>query len=72
MDNDIMNTYVMSDIHGEYDKFVLALETIDLKDEDTVFILGDILDRGTGGVKILQHIMYDARFIPILGNHEYK
>ena len=40
-----MATYVMSDIHGMYDLFLDILGQIDLKDDDTLYILGDILDR---------------------------
>ncbi len=31
-------TYVVSDIHGEYDKFVEILDKIGLKDEDTLYM----------------------------------
>ena len=40
-----MATYVVSDIHGEYDMFVELLEKISLREDDTLYILGDILDR---------------------------
>ena len=63
--------YVMSDIHGEYDKFIAALKTIHFNDEDTLYILGDMLDRGKEGIRILQDIMYRSNIIPILGNHEF-
>ena len=32
-----MATYVMSDIHGEYEKYLLMLEKIQLKSDDTLF-----------------------------------
>ena len=38
--------YVMSDIHGEYDKFLEMLQKIDLQDDDTLYILGNVVDRG--------------------------
>lgn len=41
-----MATYVISDIHGEYDMFLDLLEKIGLKEADTLYILGDVLDRG--------------------------
>ena len=40
-----MATYVISDIHGMYNKFVELLNKIKLKDTDTLYILGDVLDR---------------------------
>lgn len=63
--------YVMADIHGDYDKYIQMLELIQLKDEDELYILGDVIDRGPCGMKILQDMMLRPNVIPILGNHEY-
>ena len=41
-----MATYVISDIHGQYNMFIELLDKSDLKDTDTLYILGDVLDRG--------------------------
>ena len=41
-----MATYVISDIHGEYEKFMELLEEIELEENDTLYVLGDVLDRG--------------------------
>jgi hypothetical protein len=50
--------YVCSDIHGCYAKYLRMLEEIDLKKSDTLYILGDVLDReGDGGIDILQDVM---------------
>ncbi|MCR5214833.1 MAG: metallophosphoesterase [Eubacterium sp.] len=65
-----MSTYVMSDIHGSYDKFIRMLEKIDFKDEDTLYIIGDVLDRGPNPIKTLLKIMEMPNIIPIIGNHE--
>ena len=35
----VISTYVISDIHGEYDKFVELLDKIKLQDTDTLYIL---------------------------------
>lgn len=63
--------YVCSDIHGNYEKYIRIFETINFTDNDTIFILGDIVDRGNASIKILQDMMYRNNVIPILGNHEY-
>lgn len=65
-----MSIYVMSDIHGEYDKFIKMLNEIQLKDNDTLYILGDILDRGEHPIKIILKIMEMSNVICLLGNHE--
>ena len=38
--------YVMSDLHGCFDKYLLMLEKIKLSEKDTLYILGDVVDRG--------------------------
>lgn len=63
--------YAMSDLHGCYDLYIKMLEKIKLKDTDTLYILGDVVDRGDGGIKILQDIMNRKNVVPILGNHDY-
>ena len=63
-------TYVMSDIHGEYDKYIAMLGKINLKDSDTLYILGDVVDRGERPVDVLLDMMSRSNVFPILGNHE--
>lgn len=63
--------YVMSDLHGCYDKYKQMLEKIKFGHKDTLYILGDVIDRGDDGIKILLDMMKRPNIIPILGNHEY-
>ena len=63
-------TYVMSDLHGSYEKFIKMLSEISFSKDDTLYILGDIIDRGEGGVKLLQELSMMPNVFPILGNHE--
>ena len=65
-----MATYVISDIHGEYDKFIKLLDKIKLKDTDILYILGDVLDRGPHPIKVLCKLMEMKNVIPMVGNHE--
>lgn len=60
----------MSDIHGHYAKYRAMLAEIHFSSADTLYILGDVIDRGPDGVKILQDMMERPNIIPILGNHE--
>ena len=51
-------TYAMSDLHGESGRYQAMLERIRFSPEDTLFILGDVVDRGgIGGVDILRDVM---------------
>lgn len=61
----------MSDIHGNYEKYIKAIKAIELKDDDTLFVLGDVVDRGENPIKILQDMMCRTNVIPLLGNHEF-
>ena len=66
-----MKYYVMSDIHGMYDKYEEMLCKIRFSDSDMLFVLGDVLDRGSEGMKVLWSMMMYPNIIPILGNHDY-
>lgn len=65
-----MATYVISDIHGQYEMFLKLLEQIGLKDTDTLYILGDILDRGPHPIRTLLKLMEMPNAICLVGNHE--
>lgn len=67
----IISSYVVSDIHGNYEKYIRLLETIDFKDSDSLYVLGDVIDRDQEGIRILKDMMLRSNVIPILGNHEY-
>ena len=62
--------YVLSDIHGEYEKFCEMLKKISFGDSDVLYVLGDVIDRGKQGLKTLLHMMQYVNIIPIFGNHE--
>lgn len=64
-------TYVLSDIHGNERRFASILKQIDLKQEDTLYVLGDVVDRYPGGVRILRQLMAMPNAKLLLGNHEY-
>lgn len=62
--------YVMSDLHGCYEKYLEMLGKISFSSNDTLYILGDVVDRGDCGIKILQDMMRRKNILPIMGNHE--
>jgi len=63
--------YVLSDIHGNERRFQSVLKQIDLRSEDTLYVLGDVIDRHPGGIRILRRIMSMPNAKMLLGNHEY-
>lgn len=60
----------MSDLHGEKYRYDAMLEMIQFSGEDTLYILGDVVDRGPNGIDILRDIMQRPNVHLILGNHE--
>lgn len=62
--------YVMSDIHGMYDKYIKMLDLIGFSDEDELYVLGDVVDRGEKPVEVLLDMMKRSNVYPIIGNHE--
>ena len=64
-------TYVMSDIHGNLKRFRSVLEQIDLQPEDTLYVLGDVLDRNPYGFSVLYRLMQMPNAVMLLGNHEH-
>ena len=66
-----MATYVTSDAHGHVRALDRALELASIGPEDTLYVLGDVIDRGPDGCQILLDMMGRPNVLPILGNHEF-
>ncbi|MCR4716554.1 MAG: fructose-bisphosphatase class III [Lachnospiraceae bacterium] len=65
-----MSTYAVSDLHGHYNLFLRGLKEIAFSDDDYLWCLGDAIDRGPDGIKILEHIMKHNNMDMLIGNHE--
>ena len=63
--------YFISDIHGEYDLFACLLEKIKFSDSDSLFVLGDMIDKGNDSIQVLKELYSMPNATCILGNHEY-
>lgn len=63
-------TYVLSDIHGEIDRWNRMLEMIQFSDDDALYVLGDTMDRSPHGVEIMLDIMSRPNVKYVLGNHD--
>ncbi|MGN0456038.1 MAG: metallophosphoesterase [Acutalibacteraceae bacterium] len=62
--------YVMSDIHGSMNRFQSVMSQINLTAEDSLYVLGDVIDRGHFGIRVLQELMEIPNATVLLGNHE--
>ncbi len=63
--------YAVSDLHGCYDKFMKLLGMIHLKEDDTLYVLGDIVDRGPENVALIREILSRSNVRALMGNHDY-
>lgn len=63
--------YILSDVHGQEAKYRAILEKIRFRLADTLYVLGDVVDRGPEPMKVLLDMMSRPNVIPILGNHEF-
>ena len=63
--------YVTSDIHGCYDQYLRLIQRLELKEDDTLYILGDIVDRGDGGIEIIKDVMKRKNVVCLRGNHDH-
>ncbi len=66
-----MAVYCVSDLHGQYDLFLEGLEKIGFSSEDRLYVIGDAIDRGPDGIKILQKVFAEDNMELLMGNHEF-
>lgn len=63
--------YVTSDLHGwPLEDFQALLVRAGFSDDDYLFVLGDVIDRGSDGVRLLRWMAEQPNVQLILGNHE--
>ena len=63
--------YVISDLHGyPFERFLELLEKAAFSAEDTLYVLGDVIDRGDDGVRYLLWMQQQKNAVLIMGNHE--
>ena len=62
--------YVMSDVHGRMARYKDIMRQIKLKKEDHLYVLGDVIDRGPHGLRILMDLIRRPNVTVLLGNHE--
>ena len=63
--------YVISDLHGyPFDKFMALLKKAGFSENDFLYVLGDVVDRGKEGVRYLLWLKEQKNAELLLGNHE--
>ncbi|MBD2664888.1 metallophosphoesterase [Richelia sinica FACHB-800] len=67
-----MRTIVVGDIHGCYEELRQLIAKAEIREDDCLISLGDIVDRGVDSVKVYDFLKNRPNTIVIMGNHERK
>ena len=65
-------TYVISDLHGAFDKFKDLLKKINFTDDDVMYVLGDVVDYGEDPIGLICDLSMRYNVLPILGERDYE
>lgn len=65
-------TYIVSDLHGCFQKFQALLQKIHFTDHDVMYVLGDIVDYGEESMELLCDLSMRFNVISIVGDHDYR
>ena len=65
-----MAIYVMSDIHGHVRALEEVLDLASPGDDDEVYVLGDMVDRGPAPVDVIRRVRSLPNVHVLMGNHE--
>lgn len=66
-----MSTYALGDIQGCYDQLMQLLEKINFSEQDSLWIAGDLVNRGPKSLETLRFLKsLGPRVIAVLGNHD--
>ena len=64
-------TYVVSNLHGEYQKFLELLDKITFKESDLMYVLGDIVDYGAESMELIGDLSVRLNVYPVAGEHDF-
>ena len=64
-------TYVISDIHGNYEKFQSILSQIKFSDKDVLYVLGDVVDYGDGAMELIADLSVRVNVYPVAGERDF-
>ncbi|MBC7883635.1 MAG: metallophosphoesterase [Anaerolineae bacterium] len=67
-----MRTVAVGDIHGCYEELRQLLAKVELREEDYLISLGDIVDKSFDSVKVYDFLKNRPNTIVLMGNHERK
>ncbi len=60
----------VGDVHGHYQGLTELLSLINLEEEDQLYFVGDLIDRGPESAQVVEFVK-QSNYPCVLGNHEY-
>jgi len=63
-------TIVIGDLHGCFDELSDLLELVELRIDDRVIAVGDLITKGEKNREVLDLFIKDGRFSSVVGNHD--
>lgn len=70
-----MRDIIIGDIHGCLNELIVLINKLNLKKNDTIYFIGDLIDRGedsAGVIKYIYELSKKYKVVLILGNHDEK
>ena len=64
-------TYILSDIHGEYELFCRLMEEVKFSGGDMLISCGDMIEKGKHSVRLAKLLFSMKNAVLLAGNHEY-
>ncbi|MGN1030484.1 MAG: metallophosphoesterase [Butyricicoccaceae bacterium] len=64
--------YVTADLHGYLDSWKRLMKKIRFTEDDTMFVLGDLVDCGPDPMGLVNELMTYPNVFPVLGNHDLR
>ncbi|QYC41728.1 Bis(5'-nucleosyl)-tetraphosphatase, symmetrical [Nonomuraea coxensis DSM 45129] len=65
-------TVIIGDIHGCFDELLELLEKVDLRPDDLLVSVGDVVDRGPAPGEVVTFFRERPNSVVVMGNHERK
>ena len=65
-------TYVVAGICGDWDKYNALLQKISFREEDILYVIGDVADYGEQGMEVLTDMSMRANVYPVAGEHDLR
>ena len=64
------NVWVVGDVHGYHSTLESLLKSLELKRDDVVVLLGDLIDRGPRSAHVVKYVKESKNTHTVRGNHE--